>query len=453
MTRRRTVLGLLGSALGAGTAGCLGRAQEAIGSESPNQDSEHTTAGHDDEAAAAAQSTDDEDLAEATDRIMDELAWFANDYPVALREYRAAGEDLLDTVREVGESVPLTRGDVDRLDGRVDRPRIDQGWPYDVWWDDDERLWRYVPIEWDDPDPDADREPPIDVSALDRLRDATDAFADTIETEFEPHFLGAKKERRFGHETIDEMERFADRDDAAMVIAGLVRLYRHYETVIGRRYINEHLSNDPIENRLTEFLEAPDHDVGTPPLFEVDYRGQNGLVAFAHPSTVGTARRNELYRADPVQTIDGSTWRADEIALQDAVDGLSVGDGRVDSCYLVVNRWDRVDTAGYYSERLPSGTIFVQRYGDATASEAATESLLGRDGVAVVDPETGVGEWNGWTPIRFRFESEPWYGLLRVAGRHVLAAGIARRPFEHRTQEIIGEDWEIPLELAWIRGY
>jgi hypothetical protein len=455
--RRRELLGVLGA--GIGLAGCLSRGdRDGTAGPTENTTGDRTVRSQtdptDDRAADAAQSERSGPparIAGTTDRILDELAWFASDYPAAIEAYRRAGERVLDRVADAGETVPLTPRAVARLDGEVDRPRSDRGWPYDVWWDGGDQLWRYVPVDWQSPDEAHADATPLSAAEIDRLRDAADAFADTIETELQPHFWGADSESRFATETVDTIEQFSEQGDAAMVVAGLVRLDRHYRTATGAQYVDANLSDDPIRNRLADFLSAPDvEDAPVPPLFEIDYRGRFDHTAFAYSRSVGYGRIEALNRAEPTATIDGSTRDPSGPRLQNVADGVSVGCGRVDRCYLIVSAWT-LPASSYYSARLPSETIFLQRYSDADAARTASQRLFGRSGVARLEDTSAVriGDVD-WTPIRFPFDGEPWYAAFRRFGRHLVVAGVARRPLVHRSEATTGRDWMFPLELTWV---
>ncbi|WP_136716190.1 hypothetical protein [Halorientalis salina] len=386
-------------------------------------------------------------LAETTERIMDELDWFASEYQGAIAAFKEAGEEVTSTVNEVAEAVPLTKQDVRRLDGEIDRPRMDQGWPWDIWWEKGDKRWRRFDINWQEPIEDDPEPPLLDSGAIDSLRQKTDAFADTFEEELHPHFSGAGKERQFGASTIDVIEQFNTMGDAAMVVAGLIRLYEHYETVTGSKYVQENLSNDPIRNRLVKYLTAsgtgPNPD---PPLFELDYRGQYSHTAFVHARTVGEDRAEALAQTEPVMSINGSTSLSGELQLQSLVKPLTVDDDRVDVCYAIVNMWENTVR---YSEEFPSQTIFCQRYTNTDAARSATRSLLDRNTVWQSDQiEVQIGGEGGtnWTPIVYSYESEQWYALFKQVGRTTYITGVSRRPFEHRD-----EDWTDPLELSWIR--
>ncbi len=467
--QRRVFLQALGAGLGLASAGCLARgptqqAPDGRGNETrqgTTQPAEttaaQTTVSEQPEADAADRAANAEEapqLAATTERIMDEMAWFADEYSNALEAYKEAGDAVTSAVSEVGEMVPLTDQDVRRLDGEIDRPRMDQGWPWDIWWEKGEKRWRRVPIDWQDPSEEQSDERPLAAPAIERLRDETQTFADTFEAEFEPHFTGAKKERRFATDTIDTIATFSERNDTAMVVAGLVRLYQHYQTITGAAYVNANLSDDPIRNRLAEYLAAPGvGNASVPPLFEFEYRGQSTHAAFAHARSVSDDRAEALYQAEPAMTIDGSARVADGVTLQDAVDALEVSAGRVDRCYLIVSEWKNKGS-GYYSAQLPSQTVFVQRYGDVKTAAAAKQRLFERNGVTRAESSSvqiGDGESLPWDSLFFQHDGETWYAAFRRIGRHLVIVGVARRPLEHRGGEDANREWTAPLELSWIR--
>ena len=389
---------------------------------------------------------------QVADGVMNELSWFASEYDDAIDAFRSAAETVLETVSEHGETVQLSDTVVERLDGEVAQPRLDRGWPYDIWWDEGERRWRYVDIDWQQPTDEVTDETPLSESAVADLEAVTAEFVDTFETELEPHFSGAAEEESFAVETLDTIGEFNERGDIAMVVAGLVRLYEHYEALSSATYVDESLSENPIRNRLAEAMESP-ASVDTTPLFEVDYRKRGGdsHLAFVYDDGVGQARREELYDSEPLATIDGSADATGGTRLQDVVAELDVSTGREDRCYVLVNEWTS-PSANYYTDELTSQPIFVQRYESETAASDAAAQLLGRSDItpASVDVELGATAPDAWTPIYFPHEGQPWSAALRRSGRHLLVVGVARRPFQQRDEETVGGDWTAPLQLAWI---
>ncbi|MFD1585448.1 hypothetical protein ACFR9U_00515 [Halorientalis brevis] len=467
--QRRLFLRALGAGLGLGSAGCLTRGPtertpdaevvttRAVTDQPVEETPETvTTEPSEPDVDEQAEVTEAEArLAETTDRIMDELAWFATEYPNAIEAYKEAGDEVTSAVSEVGETVPLTEQDVRRLDGEIDRPQMDQGWPWNIWWEKGEKRWRRIDVDWQEPSEDQSDETPLAASDVERLRDETQAFADTFEAEFDPHFTGGKKERQFSKNTIDVIKRFNDLGDRAMVVAGLVRLFEHYEAVVSAAYVQKNLSNDPIQNRLADYMVSDADTIPAPPLFEVEYhQGQLGHTAFVNQQSVGTERTEALYQAKPTATIDGSNLESGQLRLQDVVEELEVGTSRVDRCYCIVSAWVDLDEK-YYSSELPSQSVFVQRYRDADAAGTAHERLLDRDGVSRIDgTEIVLGDGDGttWEPIIFPFRSESWYALSKRSGRNLLIAAVSRRPFEHRDGESEGSLLQRVLGLSWLRS-
>jgi hypothetical protein len=429
---RRTLLGALGAGIGLKTV-----VERATGQTQEGQSGNQT----------------ESDLAGRTEQIMDELRWFATDYPTAIEEFRAASESVLNTVSAQGETIQLTESAVERLDGEIDRPRLDRGWPYDIWWDEGERRWRYVDIDWQRPTDELTDETPLSAERISDLRESTADFLDTFESELDPYFYGLAQEQAFATNTLDTIAEFNDHGDIAMVVAGLVRLYQHYQALSTVSYVESAFSETPITNRLAEYLESPIENT-TVPLFEVDYRqrGGPGHRAYVYQKSVGEGRRAELNRAEPLETIDGSAGGSGGLRLHDVVGELAVDTGRVDRCYVLVNEWTR-PSSSYYTEPLPSQSVFVQRYESEAQARQVREELLSRsDIMAAVNVNVRLGESGTpfWTPIYFPYRQAPWSGALRQTGRHLLVAGVSRRPFQHRTRGIVGEEWARPLELSWV---
>lgn len=455
--RRRSLLRTLGVGVGLGVAGCLtrGASEDESDTSTVERSTEQRVEETDDRSTPRAAEDDERtdaerQLAATTDRIMDELAWFAGEYEGAIDAYREAGQQVVTAVSEVGETVPLTGQDVRRLDGEIDRPRMDRGWPYDVWWDEGEKRWRRTGIDWQDPTEDPET-PPLDSGDVDRLRDEVQAFADAFAEQLTPQFTGAQKERQFGVDTLDVIDRYNDLGDTAMVVAGLVRLFEHYETVTGATYVAENLSENPIRNRLAGYLASPlVRETGLSPLFELDYRGRNDHTAFSHSRSPDVNITEALYEADPVGSIDGATREPGQLRLQDAVEPLSVAANREDRCYCVVTGLQGQSPESYTAD-LPSQPIFVQRYRDDDSAVEARGQLFARDGVARTGRSGIAFPGNDrleWTPIRFQYSGELWYALFRHVGRHLIVAGVGRRPLEHRGE--VTTNWRSLLSLTWL---
>jgi len=385
-------------------------------------------------------------LSDRTDAVLDELAWFAGEYDAAVDSLQSAANAALEAVASHGEEIQLSDPVVARLDGQTDQPRLDRGWPYDVWWETGERRWRYVDVDWQQPSDEVTDETPLSSAAVSDLRDRTSAVADTFETELAPHFAGADAEASFATTTMDTIASFNDEGDIAMVVAGLVRLYEHYDALASPSYVERSLSDAPVRNRLADYLRSETGRSRTA-LFEVEYRRSSDRHrAFVYDATVDESRREELYRGEPLATIDGSTGATGGRRLQDVVSELSVSADRVDRCYVVVNEWDR-PAERYYSAALTSQPLFVQRYDSAAAARDARDGLLDRSDIsrAAVEVQLGAASPDAWTPIYFPHEGQPWSAALRQAGRHLFVVGVARRPFQHRDAS-----WTAPLELAWV---
>ncbi|WP_277542028.1 hypothetical protein [Haloarcula laminariae] len=450
---RRTVLGLLGASVGLGAVGAARHsslAQSEVSEQQPttSEAARQTNGG---ESGTAGDGTPSA-LSRRTEDVMDELSWFAGEYDDAIAALRDSADDVLAAVSDHGVTIQLSDTVVERLDGETDRPRLDRGWPYDIWWDEGQRRWRYVDVAWQDPTDEVTDETPLSASAVADIRARTDAFVDTFAAELDPHFSGLAAEESFATATVDTIAEFNRRGDIAMVVAGLVRLYEHYEALSSAAYVDDSLSDDPIRNRLAGYLSAP-APTNTPALFEVEYWGRSGDThrAFVYGDSVGGARRGELYDGEPLATIDGSTGDAGGIRLQDAVSELSVSADRVDRCYVLVNEWDRPDS-GYYSAELTSQPIFVQRYESAAAASDVYERLLDRTDIseAAADVTLGAADPDAWMPLRFPHQGQPWSAVMRQTERHLLVAGVARRPFEQRETEVPSTRWTAPLELSWL---
>jgi hypothetical protein len=453
---RRTILGLVGAGVGLGAAGST-QADWLRSSTAEEEEPSRRATDAPTEAEVSRQTTDGDAeattsaLSARTDDVLDELAWFAGDYDDAIDAYLTAADTVLTTVSEHGQTVQLSDSVVERLDGETDQPRLDRGWPYDVWWEEGERRWRYVDIEWQQPTDEVEDETPLPESAIADLRDVTTAFVETFETELTPHFSGAGAEASFATNTIDTIAEFNGRGDIVMVVAGLVRLYQHYDALSSPAYVDGSLSDAPIRNRLAGYLESP-VSVSTTPLFEVDYRdGVDNHQAFVYDDSVGQGRRDELYDGEPLATIDGATGDTGRTRLQNVVSELGVDAGRLDRCYVLVNEWER-PRSNYYSDELSSQSIFVQRYESETAAGDAYQGLLDREDItpANVDVELGSSVPEAWTPVYFPHEGQPWSAAMRRTGRHLLVAGAARRPLQQRDEDVVGDDWTDPLRLSWV---
>lgn len=449
--RRRNVLYVVGASAGVGILGGMGQAVGDLSPPDGNQDVQQlqdNEEADDDEPDPATEA-----LVAATDDVMDELRWFCIEYPDAIAAYRAAGNKLLDTVRAIGESVPLSVQDVRRLEAgfdrgyryngqrieahehpsdadqwphdrgfrnrpdapSVERPEVDGGWPYDLWdWGEDEDgdeappvYWRDVSIEWPEPDPDlSDAErygPPLREDDIADLRDQVANFAETIREELHPQFEDARidddedrtfarAEEWFGENTIDKIERFNEMGDTPVVVLGLQRLVIRYVNRINDWFVDNFLSRDPIHNRLNDYLAGPQDDF--PALWEIDYRTTGcDFRAYAwDDDDVGEAREDELIRgSQPLNSFDGGIHDPIDLTVQDVVEPLAVEEDRHDHAYLLVNEWRR-RAGDYYSVALISQPLFVQRFTSPEAAADAREEILDQDYVGIdpgVDVELG----------------------------------------------------------------
>lgn len=334
--------------------------------------------------------TDEEPIADDLEgrlgHIADEIAWFDNDYYGVMREYREIGNRLESTVAELQDVDELTQSDIDRIRADID------------------------PLE------------------------------EYIEAEMVEYFPSAANIPPNARRYLSDLERYAPIGDTSVIEEELQDLRGYLNRVTSEPYIESNFSRHPISNRLVEYLEgesAEDH-----PLFEVWYnetgniRRDASFLTFAH-------QRGEDVDINPYgdpfewgQNVDAHT------VVPGVFDLFEVPEGREASLYLIVNEWGGERA---YARDLHSQPVYIQRYEDAAAAEAAHEGLLEESVNFDEDRTTQFGD-ESYPHINYVHHDDIWYALFRQVGPYLLVAAPGEQPFERRD-----DDWRDPLEDSWLR--
>lgn len=364
---QRTRRGLLGAGVGvaAGLAGCLGvegvEYPAAADDDSPGADDGADTDGADDGAgededgdASDADQVDDETesveneaLAAATRRVVEDTVWFATEYPAAVETYRDAIRDLVGEIDAVRESVEADGAATVEMAERLD----------------------------------------------DAGRDAGDRAADALEPHFHPRARIVSRTER----SVDPLRRFADRDDVDRFLEELARMRRDFAAVGTDTYVREAFSREPIHNRLLDRLLYPlpdDRDrrraVRNGAFVEIAAPSR-GFSAFAH-----VPYDDDRYDRSRIPRIYGSAFEPDRRAeLRARLGPIPNSDDRTEELFVAFatrpkagNRPSR--TFEGWAHELGGTPVYVQRYPDAETAAARLESVLdagSTEGRAPIDPE------------------------------------------------------------------
>lgn len=461
---QRTRRGLLGAGVGVavGLAGCLGvegvEYPAAADDDAPDADGGGDTddaddgAGEDGDASDADQgdeeteSVDNEALATATRRIVDDAVWFATEYPSAVEAYRDAIRDLVAEIDAVRKSV-----------------------------------------EADDA---------VTVEMAERLDDAGRAAGDRAADALEPHFHPRARIVSRTERYVDPLRRFADRDDVDRFSEEIARMRRAFAAVGTDTYVREAFSRSPIHNRLLDRLLYPlpdDRDrrraVRKDAFVEIA-AASRGFSTFAH-----VPYDDDRHDRSRIPRIYGSAFGSDRRAeLRARLGPIPNPDGRTEEVFVAFatrppagNRPSR--TFEGWAHELDGTPVYVQRYPDAETAAARLESALdagSAEGRAPIDPEAtafgsdfsgnatddGTGESGGeegesggdgedtdsegptrWHRFyhheadgeRYRFDDHAGvqYGYLVRAGEFLLATGFSGDAWEERT------GWQDELATGW----
>ena len=348
-TRRQVIA--FGSA--AGLAGCLG----VGGVEYPDADPEPAEP-DDDTADESDDDPDDEEqvddpavpdnevLATATRRVVDDAVWFATEYPDAVETYRNAIGALvseIDAVRSTVES-----------DGVATDAMVDQ------------------------------------------LDDAGRTAADRAAAALEPHFRVHSRIVSRTERHVDGLRRFAPRDDVDRFLEELNRMRREFDAVGTDLYIRETFSRKPIHNRLLNRLLYPLPDdlerrreIRGTALIEVAVASR-GFSTFAREPY-----DHDRYDRSRIPRIYGNAFGSDRREeLRARLGPISSPTDRTEELFFVFatrppagNRPS--ETVEGWAYELNGTPVHVQRYADIQTARERFESILANgstEGTAPIDP-------------------------------------------------------------------
>ncbi|SNR25211.1 hypothetical protein [Halorubrum vacuolatum] len=417
---KRTRRAVLGAGLVAGLAGCLG----AEGVRYPDEYAgdaavDAVDAPENDEAidASADDGRDNEALAEATRRVVDDALWFATEYPEAVETYLEAVGGVVSEIDAVREAV-----------------------------EEDEA---------------------VDVEQAEGLEAVGMAAAETAGDALEPHFgpRGRIEQRTERHVTV--LKEFARRDDVDRFLEEIDRMRRTFGGMATDAYVDEQFSRDPIHNRLLNRMLYPlpvDSDdrrevrEGTLIELAVASEGLTTYVGLPYDDEFSREQRPRIY-GSPI----GGDRREEIRARFGPV--VRPGDRTAELFVVFAERpqpdEDPDEVFEGWPEDLDGVPVYVQRYPDA---ETAADHL---DAIAVdarteddepIDP--GVSRTEGpdaathWHRIyhheaqgeRYAFDEHAGvqYGYVVRAGEFLLPTGFSGDAWEERA------GWQGPLADGWV---
>ncbi|WP_435146372.1 hypothetical protein [Halobaculum sp. P14] len=384
MTRgRRSVL--RGVAVGAGTllGGCV-----ASGSNVRYPDSAagatdgdaRTGAGDSTAGADGAEADRKQPPAEAnpalgarTRLVVDELAWFATQYPAAVETYMAALNRAVEATRTLADAGNVTVADVDRL-----------------------------AADWS--------------NAVEVTRGA-----------FGNHYpiAGFLRDRSTYH--LDVIRKFARRDDRDRVREELRRLASFGAGAASEPFIEGKFPRNPIQNRLVERLRNDPRDVdgdGT-----IDWRLVTQLLYEPAEGSPFQAYAYDDTRRSLFQPPLPADSRAE---IRDSYAPLYVGENRVSVVTAAFHEVGPSLTTPQFPRNRPTAsvprTVVAQRYTDERAAADALSLALGD----VTQEGTYRFPDSTWRRVYYRRGGDVVYAFCCRAGEFVLATGAERTAWEER---------------------
>ncbi len=415
----RTRRGLLSAAIAAGIAGCLGVDGVTYPDRGPVEEAFESDAAvtDDDVESAADVGRDDERLADATRRVVDDALWFATEYDAAIEAYRDAIGDVVDDAEDVETA--------------------------------------------------ARKSATATVEYADRLASSGYDAAERAGDVLEPHFTPRPRiERRTeNHTTV--LRRFAERDDVDRFLEELDRMRSWFAAAGTRRYTDRAFSRNPIHNRLLRRLLYPlpsdpedREEILDNTLVELAVADE-GLATVAHrPYDDDRFDRSELPRiyGDPI----GAERRS---AFRERLGPVVQPDDRVAELFFVFGFRPLPDEGpddpfeGWYHE-LDGTMVHVQRYPDArTAADrlGAVTTAGSTEDDEPIDPESdrvdgrdAATHWHRYLHDAARgerFAADEYagvqYGYVTRAGEFLLATGFSGDAWEERL------GWQGRLTNGW----
>lgn len=418
---KRTRRAVLGVGLAAGLAGCLG----AEGVRYPNDedaeaavDSVGTTGEDADLDAAVDDDRDNDALAEATRRVVDDTHWFATEYEDAVATYLGAVRGVVSAIEDLRETV--------EADESVDTEQV------------------------------------ADLEAVGM------EAAETAGEALEPHFAPRGRIERRTEQHVVVLEEFARRDDIDRFLEEVDRMQSSFDGIATDTYVRERFSRDPIHNRLLNRLLHPLPSGGSErrsvregTLIELALASE-GFATYARlPYDEDAFSREERPRiyGDP---IDGD--RREEIRAR--FGPVVRPTDRTAELFAVFAERPQPNTdtdevfEGWAAD-LDGVPVYVQRYPDAETAadhlDAITVDGRTEDNEPIdpgVDRTEGPDAATHWHRIyhheaqgeRYGFDDHAGvqYGYVVRAGEFILATGFSGDAWEERA------GWQGRLAEGWV---
>ncbi|WP_435075583.1 hypothetical protein [Halorubrum sp. HHNYT27] len=427
---QRTRRGLLGAGAGfaAGLAGCLGVQGVEYPDAAPAETPPNSDDGSDGDADGSEKDVDDEQigdpepvendaLAAATRRVVDEIVWFATEYPAAVAAYRTAVSDLIDEIDAVRATADETNA--------------------------------------------------VSVELVDRLDEAVRVGADRAAEALEPHFHPEAQIHARGRPHVEILRTVAPRNDVDRFLEEVDRMRRQYSGMDTMTYVSETFSRDPIRNRLLDRLLYPlpeDDDqrreVRGDAFVEVALASR-GFASFSHEPYEGS-RRPRIY---------GGAFAADRREeLRARLGPVPRSEDRTEELFVAFAARPSETFRGWAYE-LGGTAAYVQRYPDATVASDRLDAVVAdasTEGRTPIDPDataansnsSGDGSSNDadgparWHRLyhdeaegeRYGFDEHAGvqYGYVVQAGEFLLATGFSGDAWEERA------GWQGRLADGWV---
>jgi len=418
---QRTRRGLLGVTLGIGVAGCVGVDGVEYPEQGAAEESDGTIEAAEETADAGDAFEDDgrenEALAAATRRVVDDAVWFATRYEWAIETYRDAVGDVVGDVEDVHDTVT------------------------------DEET--------------------VTVELADRLSESGMEAAEVAGNVLSPHFTPRSRIEARTEEHVELLRLFAERDDVDRFLEELDRMRSGFAGIGTRIYVETAFSRDPIHNRLLRRILHPlpsepelRNEVLDSTLVELAV-ASDGLSTFAHrPYDRDRFDREETPRfyGGPI----GSDRRAEARARFGPV---VQPDERTAELFFVFRprpqpNDDPEEVFEGWTDELPGTTVYVQRYPDADTAHARLDAATAAgntEDVEPIDPELSKADgrdaathWHRFfhheaRGDRYAFDDHAGtqYGYVVRAGEFLLATGFSGDAWEERFE------WHGKLTNGW----
>ncbi|WP_418281501.1 hypothetical protein [Halorubrum sp. DTA98] len=416
-TRRR----LLGAAFAAGVAGCVGtdgvEYPEEGAVEGRSEAERAVEAVGDDGDAFETDDRDNEELADATRRVVDDALWFATEYEAAIATYRDAIGDVVADVDEVRDEV------VDSAAANVEFA---------------ERL---------------------EASGFDAAERAADAL--------EPHFRPRNRIENRTERHVERLRTFAERGDVDRFLEEIDRMRTGFSGIRTRPYIEDVFSRDPIHNRLLRRLLHPLPDdaderrvVYESTLVEVGVASEGFTTLAKRPYDDDAYDRAEIPRlyGDPIDSDRQTEIRARFGPV------VRPDDRTAELFFVFATRPqpndDPEEVFVGWPHDLNGTVVYVQRYPDVDTARDRLNAVTtagSTEDAEPIDPETSTVDGRDaathWHRLlhheargeRYGFDDHAGvqYGYVTRAGEFLLATGFSGDAWEERL------GWQGKLANGW----